>query len=702
VFYKSEWVYGSLGWGFYSTKQAEPIVIDFPSFGSWEVKVTLLGDKVTNAPQDVNYVISEQAYQSIPSETQDNKSYLNALIAVSEGEIDDILLNTIEVNGNPISNFDSQIFLTEKRLGTNTQLPIDGFEDVYTQYSVGAKLLKGSPYTHTTNGVSVEGFEITFTVPGLYTLQKDGGVLPLSITYTLEYKLHSASAWTSVGTITIRDCIQSSFVRKFRVDNLLAGQYDVRLTRTSDDPTFTQAGELYFTDISEIIYQNLAYPNTALLGFNMLATDKLSGSLPTITSIVRGIKVVQPKVVDSGGTELAYGSYYYDWDTQEYKNLFDGSTATWDGTTWVTKWSANPVWIFYDMLTNNRRGLGKFIATNIDVDDFVSMANYCDVLVPIEDGSDTKEKRFRLDVVIDSTQRALDLLHSLAVTFRGYVFYSEGKVKLVIDKEESPTQVFNMSNIELQGNKSGFTESFASLKTVPNVIEVQFANSAKDYDRDVISFSDETSIVAGDPIRKQSLNLLGIVRTSQAMRIAKWFMLSAKYCTRVVSFPAMIDAVASSCGDVINVAHDVPQWGLFGGRVVSGTTSSVTLDEAVVLAAGKTYEIVVRLNTDVIETRTITNAAGSHTVITVSSAFSSAPQEDDIATIGEQNIATKPFRIVSIERDSINKVNISAIEYDADIYDEEAGIVLPVTQYSLLSVNSPITGLVLTEGPFVG
>ena len=704
-------------WGY----TANFVNIDFPAFDEYDIRLTLLHDNISGLPSSARYYtpvtitfgiapggveivagVGIKTLIGVPSVTEPDKSYLWAIGVIGEGEIDNLDISTIEINNNPIYNFDSQTLQIETRMGTNAQTAINGFNDNHSLQPVGVKLLQNEPYTWTTVGIDIEAFEINFALNGLYAQQNDGDIISWTITYQVEYKLNSASTWTDLGEITISAKQQSSFTKKFRKDGLTAGKYDIRVTRTSVNPSFNHVADILLTNIDEITYDEFTYPNTALVAMKMLATERLSGSMPTFTIMCRGLKeCLQPKILDGASTELSYNEYFYDWDAQEYKSFIDGSTATWDGVTWVTKWTANPVWILYDIIRNTRYGLGKHVSTYINIPTLIEMANYSDTLVATEEENNAKEKRFRLDIAIDSSERAQDLLARLALTFRGYIFTSEGYAKIVIDKPEDPVQLFTMGNILAPGGKSSFQESFASLKATPNVVEVEYANAERNFERDIVAYEDSTSLQAGDPVKKKSISLFGITRTSQAIRLAKWFLTASKYCKRTANWGVGIDGIASSVGDVVSFQHDVPFWSS-GGRVFSsgGGLGGFIIDEPIVLASGSGYEAKVRFSDDTIETRALVSSGGSfaaESLISVTPNFTQVPHKFDLWSVGRENLCTKPFRLLSVQRDSINSVSLTGLEYNATVYDDVTGIILPTPDYSEFVANLPVTNVSLSE-----
>lgn len=623
--------------------------------------------------------------------TDGDKNYLNVLLALCEGEIDSI--SSVEINQNPIANYSEVAYDT--RLGTNTQDPVDNFAQVHNTRSVNVNLPQSSAHVYTSLGTNLNALEIHLALSnGLYAQDSATGAIgSWTVTYKVEYKLVGAGSYTDLGNVDITATSRTAVRRVYRIEGLTSGQYNIRLTRQSADSDFYHTGDLTWDSVDEIINEDIAYVNTALLSLTALATNQLSGSMPNITSLVKGTKVSQPQVFD-GVDEVDWEDYYYDPDTDEFKLLSDDTVLDWDGVSYVTKWSANPVWCLMDLLLNTRYGLGNFIDSNsIDLTSFLAMAKYCEEKVP--DGNGGYEKRYNLNIVLDSSMRAFDMILQVASAFRGLVFYSNGTIKLKIDKPEVAVQTFGMGNI----TRGTFMQTWLSLKQRYNVIEVQYINKDINYAQDTISVIDDAALLAGDVIRKKQIKVF-TTQTSQAYREGRFLLFTNKYIKRSVVFKAGIDAIICEPGDVIKVAHDVPAWGIGSGRVQASSTDTViNLDKEVILESGKTYVLLVRDSaTDTIEIQTITTAPGTVSQVTVGSAFAFTPALNDIYSVGELNIETKPFRIMSIQIDNDYNAEIQAVEYNADIYNDTAPT-LPSTNYSALSVDTPdVTDLRLTTG----
>ena len=389
--------------------------------------------------------------------------------------------------------------------------------------------------------------------------------------------------------------------------------------------------------------------------------------------------------------EIEYDEYYWDDTNSKFKMESDDTELDWDEVTYHDKYSANPVWCVRDLLLNSRYGLGEFVdSTHLSVSLMLEMSKYCDGLNP--DGLGGYEKRFRMDVMIDSPAKAPDVITQLCAVFRGLPFYSQGIINFKIDKPDDPVQLFTMGNII----ENSFSQSWKSIRDIPNVVEVQFLDKDKDYKQDTIAYSDEAALAAGDPMRKEQVRVF-LTSLSRAIKEGRYAAKVAKYINRSIGFRAGIDSIACQASDVIAFAHDVPQWG-YSGRVQSGSSvSKVMVDQGLVIADGKSYAIMVQFADDTIEERVVTNTPGTETGITVSSVFSQIPGAYDKYSFGETDKVKKNFRIISINKDSSNEASISAIELDDDVYDDSE-ISIPDNNYSSLVLTVPnVRNLTLTE-----
>lgn len=389
------------------------------------------------------------------------------------------------------------------------------------------------------------------------------------------------------------------------------------------------------------------------------------------------------------------GSYPWNFDTPIwYERLECTDYPTFEACpAAVEACSANPIWCMRDLMTNKRYGLGNYMTeADFDAAQMISDAAYCDELV--DDGNGGQEVRHRLDVVIDSRVKAMDLISQLSASFRGLPFYSAGKVNLKIDRPQAfPTQLFGMGNII----KDSFSQKWKSDKERFNMIEVQFLDKEKDYQQETVVVIDEEAFEVNNEDQKPHQLRLFVTRMSEAIREGRYALKVSKYIEKIVNFKTQINALVVQPGDRIDLSHDVPQVG-FSGTIKSGsTTTSIKIDREVTISPSITYKLKIIFSDDTIEECEVTNAPGTYTTLTVTPAFSQAPAAFDKYVFGRENILTEPFRVISIERSNADEITIGALQYKSDVYADDV-LILPETKYSQLDTGFPVvTNLKLNE-----
>jgi len=631
------------------------------------------------APNVVNVYVEEGEHDT-----------LNMLLAVCEGEIEAI--SNVKIDGNPVEDYygdaagDPYGKYAEitVRKGTSSQSAMENFGDVHGLVAVSEALPRNVPYEYTTTKTDCECFNIEFQYDKMFQVDANENETSWYAAIRIEYRLAGDPEWISYGVMEMKKNTRSPFKRYFKSEYLTPGQYQIRLTKTSEDEGSTRFGTVRVLSVDEITTEDLQYPGTALLGLRLLASEKLKGGLPNVTCVVSGKKVRVPDVYDGLGDPVDWEDYYWDGGASTFKLIGTDSVCTWDGVSYKTDFCANPAWCVRDLLLDERAGLGQYITTDdIDEASFLAAAKYCDE--GIDDLNGVAEKRMRLDLVLDTNEPALDIIYRMCSTFRGLMNVSSGMVRLLVEKAEDPVQMFNMGNIV----KDSFSLRYLSKKGVPNVVRLDYTNKDSNYNRTTIEVADETSIAAGEELREQSLQFIGCTRMSQALREGKIILNKLKLNRKSIDFETGWDAVNCQPGDVVQFQHDVPQWGE-GGRVQAGsTTTKVVLDKTIELELGKTYQIQLRNNADdTLETRTISDSAGFYNEVNVTPAFSFTPESYDVWSFGITNQVTKLYRVTSVERMSNGNVFIGAVEYNATAYDY-SGVVFPDSDWSYLSLDIP-------------
>ena len=266
-----------------------------------------------------------------------------------------------------------------------------------------------------------------------------------------------------------------------------------------------------------------AYPDMAWLDMKLVISDELNGN-PSISCLVKGKKV-------------------------------------YDARTGETKYSTNPAWCLRDFLLSKRYGLGKwFSEEDLDDDSFIEAANYCDEVIEFYagDGSTTKAKRYELNMVIDERRSALDWLQEMLACFAGYLVYSQGKLRLKIEKPMPISYRFNddtMKDLKIEPLK---------LSETPNRYEVSFVDPLNNWRTIMAICEDHADQKERQKIITKQVGLEGVTSQNQALRLARFYRDYNLTCPLQVSFTTGMQAMHLEPGDVVTISYH----GVFDGMPI--------------------------------------------------------------------------------------------------------------------------------------
>jgi len=518
----------------------------------------------------------------------------------------------------------------------------------------------GAPISYTTT-TDVDKVRLNVLFPeGLYTSGTSGVV---ARTVTLGYRYRNTSevdidenpiiVWSVTTPVVITAEQVGPFLYSIDVvmtaPGLLTdrGTYLFELNHESVD-TDIDGYRTRLDSVVEIQNQVYTYPNMAVVRLQIDSDSSINGSaVPNVITKVTGRK-------------------FSKWDGASLTTPFFIDAAPYD----------NPAWIVYDLLTNNRYGIGNWVeSTNIDLQSFKDWADWCDELV--DDGQDGSEKRAIWDGVFDGSVSAWEAALTVCATARATLFTVGELIKVKFERSRTPSQMFNMGNI-ISGS---WSQSYTSRLERPTRVDVQFLNASNNYQVDVVGIDDPDAVAALLPQRVIRLELPGVTRESQALREAR-FRMNIEKLGEVVTFDADIDAVACEPGDLVQIQHDIPRWGE-GGRATGGGSSAITLDRAVVLEAGTDYTILVRSGgDDSRETRTISSAAGAYAAgasLSVGAPWTVQPAAGDLYTLGPYETHSKEIVISTITTTGDLSRKIEGLVYSPDIHDD--GIVVAASTF---------------------
>ncbi len=618
---------------------------------------------------------------------EDNdKQILNLLIALSKGPIKGIVdfgnpsgsFGQMKINDQPIENFFD--ILAEHRKGTLNQAIISFFDDVSNETIRDTRVFKDNPVVFTTSNGNFDELEVKLGFPsGLFSQNDQGNLVDYSVPVRIEIAIASSGDWETLFDDDITDNRTVLTKRNYKtIDsdiNIINGNnYDIRVSRDSFESGSLRIRDiLLLSSVSEVLTDDFIYPLIAIAGIKALASDQLSGSL-------------------------------------KFSAITEGSICrVWNGTFWENKYSDNPSWVLYNVLSSpifSGEEEGNYVVDRydgvnpdqIDTEAFFIFANYCDDQVPIsEDDLELTERRHVFnggwDTETSVWQAALDVckLARCALVFNGTT------ISVVIDRPTDVSQMFGMGNI-IQGS---FKENFPPMSERASEIEINFMNAETDYSKNTFTIFN-TSIPNNS--NKTNIDLLGCTSESQAWRHGDYILRMNQFLLKTIEFQTSIDSIACQVGDVIQFAHDVPSWNQ-SGRTITATSTTLTMSEDFIdenpSASDLPYKIQIRLQDDTIQENDILSFDGP--VIVVTAPFNVIPSTDDIYQIGTTVDIVNEFRVTEISRTSEQNALIRAIDYNEEIYNGDLlGAQLPTDSAFNVDVdNQLVTDLRLGENVFI-
>ena len=439
--------------------------------------------------------------------------------------------------------------LSDLRIGTTT---LGAFSDV--SYVVRDGQAGDPPLSIYTRDVVEEAFNIQLTQAGggvirttelntttisvdialprgLSQYANDGSRLARSVAVTVEYRVTDPpGSWNPAGTINLTRNT-SSLVRGTLKWAVSEEQYDVRLTRTTEDSTDAQIfDDTYWThlrsfrDDSPINQTDL--PNMCTVEIRMKATDQLSG------------------VVDS------------------FNCLAQAKLSIFNGSSWTAPTATNsPAWAFAHELIGqqNHRAIGT---TRLDGADLKAWADDC-----------TTEGR-EYNAVHDSPGTVYERLRTIAAVGRASPSLRDGLYTVVRDIAQStPLQIFSPRNSwDFKGSKA--------YSDIPHAFKVQFLNAVTDYQQDEIMVYDD-GYDEMNATKFETLSLVGVTDADQAWKMGRYHLAVARLRPETFHLNTDMEHLPVTRGDLIRVNHDVLLTGLGAARVKeasSGAPTTVTVN----------------------------------------------------------------------------------------------------------------------------
>lgn len=536
------------------------------------------------------------------------------------------------------------------RLGTADQAAFADVSGVETETSVGVEVTKYFPRASGSGSGAVSrqitnpyctDVRITMSVGALYEQLVDqdraGDTVAMTISYNVLIKDKDENIVANdFVERTDKTTSGAQWAKKYTLTG--GAPWTVTVTKTYEDNTSDyKHNDIYWASYTEVVGYKMIYPHTACMMIRGNA-ETFGNSVPNRAYKVKGLIVEVPS--------------NYDPATRQYSGIWDG--------TFKNAWTDNPAWVLRDIIESGRYGLKKFFPPakqgNALCDKWTlyEIAKYCDEYV--SDGSGGVEPRYTFNGQIMGSGSAREVLQSIASNFHGMMYWSSGMVIASSDVPKDPVKSLTQANI-IDGNLSYSTGSAQERHSVALVTW---------YDPDNYGNARIEPVYDWDAYQRYgyrpiNVTAYGCTSRAQAHRQGLWTLLTEDEQWQA-SCEVGLDGYDLMPGDFVKIAD--PKWmgTRFSGRIESIDGTSVTLDGEVGFASGESYVLYVVMPDGTEEHRNITSGAGTHTTITIASAFDKTPVDHAVWTISGTDVAPRLFAVRSIEETQNGRLRLSLRE----------------------------------------
>jgi len=417
--------------------------------------------------------------------------------------------------------------------------------------------------------------------------------------------------------------------------DVAAGQYEVRVTRVArkNQTSRTWSDGAIWTSFRSIRYTDPSTTGTLKLNVRVQATDQLSGTLQTFSALAKAIIPVYRR----------------------------------SSNTWANQYSLSPAWVAYWLMTQSPALTEHVPASRIDLNSFADYAAFCTA------------NELECRMVVDGQMTARDLLGKVLGCALGDIGNRDGRYCVVFDRNTSEASAV-LSPLDIKDFSA--TRQFVK---VPHALRVQFKNPEADWqDDEIIVVQDGYSYrgmdargnASAEPAATsfETLQLDAAMLPKQAWKLARYHLAQALYRNTVYTFSTDISGLGIVRGDVVDVAHDVAEWGTGWGRVVklaSGSpdgsgAATLTLDTEIYTDVSKLYGVQLRTATG---GKRKVNCV-PHSAFTNTFYLESMPAgiaAGDGVVIGERGFETSTLIITGVRYDEDLSSTFTAVAFDSRV-----------------------------------
>ncbi|MHC3921515.1 host specificity factor TipJ family phage tail protein [Alcaligenes nematophilus] len=454
------------------------------------------------------------------TELDSNQTYLYQLFCLGQGEYD---IEEIRVEDTPIGNF-AEVQYEVVRPGEKVTLFPD---NVVSSTAVQGIELKGSneegsgtvgPFVANPAGTTTNKIAVDMVLPaGLFYANDDAGLDSRSVSWAIRAQQiddqgNLVGSSFALGTETYSAATNTPQMMTYRYE-VPEGRYQISAVRTSSKDTDNRSGNtLQWGGLRAYLPDHRDYGNLTLLAVVMRATNNLN------QSTARRINVIATRKLPT-------------WDPIE--GWSRGVVAT-----------RNPAWALADVCKNPEYGRG-LPDSRINLNALYRLAQIWG------------DRGDKYDGVFDTATTLWDALTRIARVGRAMPMYYAGVIDFIRNEPKTvKTQMFTPGNMVT--NTFSIDYVFPEHDSPDHVI-VEFINEETWQPDEVVC-----ALPGSVMLRPYRLQIPGIVQRDQAWREGISLAAQNRDQRRFVSFQTELEGHIPRYGDLVEISHDVPKWGLSG------------------------------------------------------------------------------------------------------------------------------------------
>lgn len=483
-------------------------------------------------------------------------------------------------------------------------------------------------------------------VPLFYWQKEYGTNLASPLDVVQSYKINVG--YPIVGKARISRNDTGAVYSTFKFTPKEKGQFRVKITRvsTSSQYTYQVSDSLTIAGLTTRI-ETLPIQTDkrhTFLEMRIRATNQLNGTIQNLSAVVTSVLDV------------------------------------WDGGQWVKQPSANPAWVFVDLLTGqvNKRAIDK---SRLHLPSITEWADYCDAVPTAPVAMDYTFPRFECNFVLDYKTSLQSLLQQVGSAAQASLNLIDGKYGVLIDRlKNTPVQIFTPRNSKDFSSSRIYSRKPHGLlvKYVDPTIDWQVAE-LKVYDD---GYDEETAFDLDE------LTSFACTNDEQAWRFGRYMLAQNRLRQENISITVDFEFLVCTRGDYVQITQDVMRVGGTPARVKTRVGNIITIDDKLEIDLDLDYGYVYRSSEGEILTDTL-DVIDSQTFDINPPGVGLGPQPGDLVVIGEVGRIVYDCIVKSISPNEDLTATINLVEMAPGVYEAESTSTFPPYDPQISTTSDP-------------